>query len=211
MCHRFHLKTGAQAIADLVNATNHCDAGTFQQDLFPLASVPVIRRDEQQRLELAPCNWSLLPRTWKPSAKYPTWKSFVRKYPTFNARCESIDDKLSFRQSFVDRRAMIPATAFFEHGFFFGLQDVETFWFAGLWDRCVIGDETIDSCTIVTTQANKLVGRHHPRNRMPVILANEEAKTRWMNPEISRRGELQSLFRPLADDLMTHWPADAPE
>ncbi|WP_417734231.1 SOS response-associated peptidase [Rosistilla oblonga] len=208
MCHRFHIKTGAQAIADMLDATNQCEEGAFQPELFPLATVPVIRADASSSLELVACHWSLLPRTWKPSAKYPTWKSFVRKYPTFNARSESIDEKLSFRQSFADRRALIPATAFFEHGFYFGLEGVETFWFAGLWDRCTVAEETIETCTIVTTQANRLVGRHHPRNRMPVILADEDARKRWMDPVISRRGELQDLFRPLADDRMTHWPAE---
>lgn len=211
MCHRFHIKTGAGAIAELMSATNHCDAGTFQQEMFPLATVPVVRLHDRESRELAPCNWSLVPRTWKPSPKFPNWKSFVRKYPTFNARSESIDDKLSFRQSFADRRALIPATSFFEHGYFFGVCDQETFWFAALWDRCVIDDVTLDTCTIVTTVANKLVGRHHPRNRMPVILADEEARHRWLDPQNTRRSELQDLFRPLDDTRMTHWPAEPPK
>ncbi|MEZ6091563.1 MAG: SOS response-associated peptidase family protein [Pirellulaceae bacterium] len=210
MCHRFHIKTPAQAIADLLGATNRCPVETFQKDLFPLADIPVVRHDDQQQLELVTCVWSLLPRSWKPSKKFAGWKSFVRKYPTFNARCESIDDKLSFRQSFVDRRALIPASSFFEHGFHFAVQDTETFWFAGLWDRCEVDDQMIDSCTIVTTYANPLVGRHHPRNRMPVLLADETARSRWMDHNTIHRRPLQDLFKPLHEGHMHHWPADDP-
>ncbi len=213
MCHRFHIKTPTQAIADSVAAVNRCTQPVFTDDLFPLADVPVLRANEepsaQCALELVACSWSLLPRWWRASSKLPTGRAYVRKYPTFNARSETLHEKPSFRQSLVDRRALIPTTGFFEHGHYFGPVDADLFWLAGLWDRWTDGSETIESCTIITTIANALVGAHHPRNRMPVIVADSDQRSRWLTPAYPADRLADELFRPLDATLMKSWPANA--
>lgn len=216
MCHRFHIKTPTQAIADALAAVNRCTQTRFDLDLFPLGEVPVLRQSEggdgdvpaERQLELVQCSWSLLPRWWRPSSKLPSGRAYVRKYPTFNARSETLHQKPSFRQSFADRRALVPCTGFFEHGHYFGLIDEPLFWMAGLWDRWTDGSETIESCTIVTTAANALVGKHHPRNRMPVILADPKLRKLWLDPEFSAAQHGDVLFRPLDEKHMKTWPAD---
>ena len=52
--------------------------------------------------------------------------------------------------------------------YYIQLQDGQFFTFAGPWERWNRGDEPIDSGTILTTDANELVGSIH--DRMPVIL-----------------------------------------
>ena len=73
-----------------------------------------------------------------------------------------------------------------------------------------VDDETIDSCTIVTTQANELVGNVHPRQRMPVILGDDAARALWMDHDADIR-VLQHLFQPYDDCAMRTWPADDPK
>ena len=207
MCHRFHIKTPVEDIADVIKAINRCEGRGFQQDLFPLQEIPIVRHGCEGEYEVVPSVWSLLHRSWKPNQKFATWKSFVRKYPTFNARCETIEEKFSFRQSFQDRRALIPCTGFFEHGQYFGLNDQPTMYFAGLWDRCEVDGEPIDSCTIITTRSNQMVGRYHPRQRMPVILRTPESRELWMDTE-AQRDVVNHLFQPTPDDQMKRWDAE---
>ena len=45
--------------------------------------------------------------------------------------------------------------------YYIRLQDGQPFAFAGLWERWNRGDSPIDSCTILTTDANELVGSIH--------------------------------------------------
>jgi putative SOS response-associated peptidase YedK len=83
--------------------------------------------------------------------------------------------------------------------FFFQLRDGNPFAFAGLWERWEKGEEPVESCTLITTEANGVVGRIH--NRMPVILAPADYG-RWLDPNDQEGASLKKLLRPLADELM---------
>jgi putative SOS response-associated peptidase YedK len=65
---------------------------------------------------------------------------------------------------------------------------------AGIWEMWHPGlsDENY-SFSILTTQANELMGAIH--NRMPVILGRGDEET-WLDPEIRQRDVLQNLLRP---------------
>jgi putative SOS response-associated peptidase YedK len=75
---------------------------------------------------------------------------------------------------------------------------------AGLFD---INDRATDkpilSFSIVTTEANQLVEKIHPR--MPVILDPEKAKE-WLNPDNNgETDKLKQLLLPYPEDLMESW------
>jgi putative SOS response-associated peptidase YedK len=63
----------------------------------------------------------------------------------------------------------------------------------------------IDSCTILTTDANALVKPVH--ERMPVILAPADFD-RWLDPKAAKGPELQGLLRPYPAEAMTAYPVD---
>jgi putative SOS response-associated peptidase YedK len=77
------------------------------------------------------------------------------------------------------------------------------FCFAGLWvtARHVEGGP-VASCTIITcdSTANRVVAPVH--DRMPVILADPDRITAWLDPAISP-AEALSLCEPLAADRMS--------
>jgi putative SOS response-associated peptidase YedK len=119
--------------------------------------------------------------------------------------------KPSFRSAFKRRRCLIPADGFYEwrkgtipkQPFHFRRRDGEPFAFAGLWERWSGEEQTIESCTIITTDANDVVRPLH--DRMPVILEPRDY-ARWLDPVCSDPGVLQEMLRPYPAGLMTTVP-----
>jgi len=209
MCHRFNQKASLATVGGTLQAEHVRTTFAQQKDLFPLADIPIVRLDEQGDRELVTCSWGLLPFWWKPSGRQKTHRSFQRM--TFNARGETVHEKPTFRAAFKTRRCLIAWTEFFEHGWYFSLRtdnaaDQPVSAFAGLWESwtCHETGEHIESCTIVTTAANRLLEQYHPKKRMPVILADEDACRRWLSPDTVERQAMEDLFHPLDTDLMEH-------
>lgn len=206
MCNRFTQKADPREFTERLRLhAVHVEAFP-DRDLYPLFETAVVRPNSQGERELVACQWGLLPSWWKPNQRSKSRKSFQRQ--TFNARSETVDTKPTFRTAFRQRRVLIPATRFFEHGFYFSLTDTPVFAFAGLAERWVGDEETVDSCTILTTEANALVAEVHPRKRMPVILDNEADFAQWLNPHITTRAPLEHLFEPYDADRMDQTPAE---
>jgi putative SOS response-associated peptidase YedK len=204
MCHRFQAKLRMKDLVEEFSLPPQTSLPFPETDRYPGSDVASILLDPDGERELALLNWGLLPRWWKPSAKYHSPQAFQRI--TFNARSETIHEKPSFRDAFQRRRALIPVTSFYEGGHFFGLADQDVFALAGLWESWKLGDQVLRTCTVVTTAANPLVAKYHPRKRMPVILDNEEAYACWLDSDVSNREALTGLFRPFDADCMTCVP-----
>ena len=81
------------------------------------------------------------------------------------------------------------------------------FAFAGIWDRWESADKTtaIESCAIITTEANDLVSSIHVKRRMPAILRPEEYGV-WLDHSIEDANSLLPLLRPFPDDEMEAIP-----
>lgn len=153
--------------------------------------------------------WGLLP-SW---AKDPSMGARL-----FNARSETVAEKPSFRAAFKRRRCLVAADGFYEwtprnrghRPFHFRGADGGLLAFAGLYEHWQgEGGEVVESCTVLTTDANAdLEGVHH---RMPVLLAPSD-QARWIDPDAEREA-LQPLLRPappgrLARVPVTRWVND---
>lgn len=84
--------------------------------------------------------------------------------------------------------------------YFFHRRDDKPFALAGLWERWSKVDPPLESCTILTTSANKMLAKYH--DRMPVILSpNDYGK--WIDPANKEPDSLKYLFEPLpANELI---------
>jgi putative SOS response-associated peptidase YedK len=185
--------------------SNHYQLLLPDSGFYPLNQVPIVRLDDQGEREMVAAEWGLLPFWWKPSDKVPKRSSFQRK--CFNARSEDVDKKPTYREAFKRRRCLLPGSEFLEKGFYFRFADERTFAFAGLWETWNgADDETVESCTLLTTEPNELV-RSVGHHRMPVLLADEAAYTAWLNPEKPERGLIEHLFAPTDPALMVNRPA----
>ena len=63
--------------------------------------------------------------------------------------------------------------------------------------------EVIETCTILTTEANETVRELH--GRIPVIIAREHYD-KWLNPDWGDANALQALFKPYPAEEMTLYP-----
>jgi putative SOS response-associated peptidase YedK len=106
---------------------------------------------------------------------------------------------------------LIPADGFYEwqkgaggvkQPYYIHHPDNQPFAFAGLWERWE-RSPVIESCSIVTTDANKTMSRLH--DRMPVILAPADY-AQWLDPELDEAAALQPLLMPCGDDELVAEP-----
>jgi putative SOS response-associated peptidase YedK len=105
-----------------------------------------------------------------------------------NARAETLTEKPSFRKAYQHRRCLIPATGFFEwetneagrQPYHIHQPECALFAFAGLWEHWEQQQETVYSCTIITTGANEKIAPVH--DRMPVIIT-PDFYARWLDKQ----------------------------
>jgi putative SOS response-associated peptidase YedK len=130
-----------------------------------------------------------------------------------NARSETLAEKPSFKNAFKSRRCIIPASGFYEWAkkgagakqpFYFYLKDKDVFGFAGLWEEWTDKEsgEVVETCTIITTEANARLEAVH--DRMPVILKPHDYD-QWLDEKEKNTDRLQKLLVPYpADEMASH-------
>jgi putative SOS response-associated peptidase YedK len=131
-----------------------------------------------------------------------------------NARSETVTEKPSFREAFARRRCLVPVDGFYEWSrrgdrkrpFYFHMKDGEPFAVAGLWERWEGEGEPLETCTLLTTEANELLASYH--DRMPVILRPEDYEV-WLDADVRESGQLTRLLRPYAYEEMSAYAVSA--
>ena len=147
-------------------------------NIAPTDPVLAVRRTQDGRRDLGRLRWGLVPGRWaqKRSGR-----------PLINARAETIQRQPAFRDSFRERRCLIPADGFYEwrkdergkQAIWISRPDRELFAFAGLWAELEQDGETLHSAAIVTCEPNELIRPIH--NRMPVLL-DRAVEASWLDP-----------------------------
>jgi putative SOS response-associated peptidase YedK len=201
MCGRFTLTTPMPVLAELFLFPEAAPQPP-RYNVAPTQAVAAVRAADPNHRELAWCRWGLIP-SW---ADDPGIGNRL-----INARAETAAEKPTFRSAFRHRRCLIPTDGFYEwqktggrkQPFYIKMRDGQPFAFAGLWERWEGGGEPVETCTILTTEANEVVRPVH--DRMPVILA-PEVYGRWLDPEVKKPELLQPLLHPFAADAMTAYP-----
>ena len=205
MCGRYTQSKSAEIIAKAFQIDNVSDIKP-RYNIAPTQSVlTVLQPSASANRQGKILHWGLIP-SWAKDRKMAS--------KLINARAETVAEKPAFRSAFRKRRCLVVADGFYEwqpqenkkqkQPFYFRLSDGEPFAFAGLWEHWqdATGEE-IESCTVLTTEANDLMRPIH--NRMPVILepANYEL---WLDPEAIKPELLQPLLHPYPAEEMTAYP-----
>ena len=77
------------------------------------------------------------------------------------------------------------------------------FAFAGIWDHWEgVGEEVVESCSIITTNANSIMASIH--DRMPVILDENDCLL-WLDGKAGKE-QLIKVLRPCPNDLIEAYP-----
>ena len=203
MCGRYELHSHPAAIALAFGLSSPPDVHPHY-NIAPMTEVPIVRIGSGGERELVRMRWGLVPR-W---AKDPSIGAKM-----INARGETIHDKPSFRTAYRRHRCLIPADGFYEwtsvgtaeqvrkQPLHIGMKDGSLFAFGGLFERWRSdADEVLDTCTIVTTEANSLLATVH--SRMPMIVAPENY-ARWLDPGDA---EIADLIVPYPSDALAYYP-----
>jgi putative SOS response-associated peptidase YedK len=171
-------------------------------NIAPTQSILGVRQTPDGR-EMSFLKWGLIP-SWA--------KDNSMGARLINARSETVTEKPAFREAFKRRRCIIPANGFYEwqrtggrkQPFFFHMRDDRPFGFAGLWDKWKNDDgEVIESCTILTTEANEVLMPVH--DRMPVILAPDDYEL-WLDEDLRKGSLREELLRPFPAPEIEGYP-----
>ncbi|MCC6212264.1 MAG: SOS response-associated peptidase [Burkholderiales bacterium] len=166
MCGRYTLHAHPDVVA-LLFGLSEVPAYQPRFNIAPASQVLIVRRD-QERNVAAQVRWGLVPR-W---AKDPSIGARMN-----NARAETVAQKPSFREAYRKRRCLIPASGFYEwkaeggrrQPYYVYPAGAELFAFAGLWERWQGPHLSLETCAIITTEANAKMAPVH--ERMPVIVS----------------------------------------
>jgi putative SOS response-associated peptidase YedK len=201
MCGRYTLTNpdpaGLRARFDILESVDAADPPRY--NIAPTDPVLAVRRTDDGTRGLGRLRWGLVPGRWAEKAS---------GRPLINARAETLQSQPAFRESFAERRCLIPADGFYEwvtdergkRPVWFSLPDGDLFAFAGIWAALPRkgGDDVLHSCAIVTTEPNELIRPIH--DRMPVLLAPDH-ESDWLDPE-RPVDELLSLLIPAPDGAL---------
>lgn len=169
-------------------------------NLAPSQYFPVITNKDTDHFNIL--KWGLIP-FWAKDPKIA--------FKLINARAETIDKKTSFKVSFSRKRCLIPLDGFYEwkkidrrkKPYRIVRNDKEVFSVAGLWDTWLDDkNEEVNSFTIITVPANKILKNLH--NRMPAILFKEEERL-WIDDSLPI-SDIKNLLKPFPSDLIYAYP-----
>ncbi len=193
---RFVLTETFDALAAFYNARPFYGGEWHENyNIGPGAMIPVLV-EEPDGLELRLMQWGLIP-FWAKDAKIAG--------KMINAEAATIAEKPGFRDSFKDKRCIIPATGFYEWQkltsvkkphFFSGDKLLS---FAGLWSRWVNPDsQEVESCAIVTTSATAVV--KPVSDTMPAMLEKKNFAA-WIAKSAKPNDLLEMLKSPATTPL----------
>ena len=201
MCGRYAQRTDAKKLAREFKVA---DAPSVEPryNIAPTQDVLAVSETGDGR-EMRFFKWGLVP-SWA--------KDTSMGARLINARSESVAEKPAFREAFKQRRCIIPADGFYEwqrtggrkQPFFFRMRDEHPFGFAGLWERWEGEDgEVINSCAILTTEANEVLRPVH--DRMPVILHPDDYEL-WLGGSARELDLVKEVLRPYPAGEMVGYP-----
>ena len=209
MCNLYANTTSQAAMREIFQVMAQRDhLGNYrgQSAIRPKYEAPVVRISDDGERELVEMHWGFL----TPQVSKKTGKP-IKPAAWNNARDDKLRSSGLWKDSFLNRRCLIPGSAFREAkgrnpatDYWFAIKGSDArlpFAFAGLWraGRPGIDDETGDwlTHTIVTTTANELVKPVHPA-RMPVILDEQDYGT-WLTGSAE---DAAQLLRPYPSGQM---------
>lgn len=153
-------------------------------NLKPTQQIPVALTDHKTgEKQFRTAFWSLVP-IWS--------KELKTKFPTFNARSETVTEKASFKNQVKGRRCIIPVSGFYEwtgpkgdrtpHAIFGPEKIIPMAGLYSWWHEPGAGDDEgwHLTATILTRAAAGVMSSLH--DRMPVFMSDELLQD-WLDPE----------------------------
>jgi putative SOS response-associated peptidase YedK len=147
-------------------------------------------------------NWGLIPEWVLPNNRNDFRKN------TLNARIETIEEKKSF-QNYTHQKGILIVNGFYEwqnvgklkNKFYIQSSSQDFIYVAVIYHSCLLGNETIDTFSMITTAANELMSEiHNTKKRMPLML-NQSYIQDWLNPKYGINDILLEIESNMNHDL----------
>lgn len=187
MCGRYQLTLPLEALRDIFEFQNEAEPFPARYNIAPTQPIHVVREAAHMR-ELTLVRWGLL----------PPWVKEPQKFPLMiNARSETAAEKPAFRNALRRRRALIPATGFYEwrregkfkQPYFF--EPEAPIALAGLWETWSgPNGEEMETALILTGGAEGVPAEFHDRMPLTVPRSNFAA---WLDPANDNGAEALTL------------------
>lgn len=154
------------------------------------------------KLCMWPMRWGLIPG-WAKDESNAT--------RCINARVETITEKASFRGAVKYRRCVVPADGFYEwqgvkgykQPYYIYRADGATLGMAGIWEEWESPAGTVETFSILTTDANREMSDIH--SRMPVVLEERNFRM-WMDQGVTDAEMVRGLMVPARDGTLAMHP-----
>ncbi len=210
MCGRFAIDATPEeiashfALADVEDFPARYNIAPTQPILLVIAGNPREPGSNLPERRSLLVRWGLIPGWAKDPADLPLM---------FNARSETAADKASFRAAMRHRRALIPASGFYEWRRD-GKNKSQAYWirprgggivaFGGLMETFAEpGGSEIDTGAILTTAANGDIAHIH--DRMPVVIKPQDF-ARWLDCRTLEPRDVADLMQPAEQGLFEAIP-----
>jgi putative SOS response-associated peptidase YedK len=192
-----------------VDDVNDLDIWERQFNIPPREIAPIVVERKGKR-HLTCGLWTLLP-PWAQRLEY------ANEISTFNAKAETLTEKPTFKNAFLNRRCIVPAEAFYEwigpkkkrQPLHISRRDGKFMSLAGLysyWKPEGSEGRPIPTFTVVTVEPNQWMAKIH--DRMPAILPDDGIDT-WLDPAVSGLDRLGELLKAPREDFLESYPVDA--
>lgn len=184
MCGRYSLDTNINNLINRYNVVGGDVDFSPTKEIFPTNVVPVIINKGKNKIKLM--KWGFMPN--------------FAKRPIINARSETVDEKITFRYSFYNRRCIIPATSFYEWEKVedkkikrrIKTKNTGLFSLAGIYSVFENKEgKYYEAFTILTRDSlGKMKNIHH---RMPIVIPREKEDL-WLDPNVRDGKILKEIF-----------------
>jgi len=186
MCGRYTNTAGPEELNDRFRVPIESSEGTGRYNVAPTEQVlTIVAPKVEPKAELM--RWGLV----------PSWATEIKGPLMINARIESVTEKPAYRRLIPrgERRALQIADGYYEwlkperrseprQPFLFRVDGGVPFAFAALWTPAKVQGDWLHSVTLLTCDSapNPVAAAIH--DRMPVILADEDAQRAWLDPSV---------------------------
>ena len=217
MCGRYSITSPPEAIQRVFQVPELPNLPA-RYNVAPTQEVPVVRVGGDPEGPEADGGRHLVQLRW---GLVPFWADDVSiGAKMINARAESAAEKPAFRAAFRRRRCLVVADGFYEwkappkdatgqegqrkQPYRIEFPDRRPFGFAGLWERWTNPEDqsVLETCTILTTEANAELQAIHPR--MPVMLSPDSFDA-WLDPDADAE-TAKGLLAPYPEGALTAYP-----
>jgi putative SOS response-associated peptidase YedK len=210
VCGRYTNTKAPEEIDERFGVPIRGDAGTRRFNIAPTEEVLAIVAPRGER-EARLLRWGLVPH-WA--------KDLKGSQRMINARIETVARSAAYRALMPkgSRRALQIADGYYEwlkpekrnqprQPFFFQVDGGELFAFAALWTLAKVHGEWVQSLVMLTCDASSNRTAATVHDRMPVILADDQAQQAWLDPDVGAT-EALALCGPLPELRLSARPAN---